>query len=297
MFNILTVTLAFDPSNVFMFLPSYFQWLLVPACFPPLSAQTTHKLCNAGPPVDARDIAGRARGLHWYALLYCGAAGFDCKTCVKIGGRYEDIAYPNFQSAINGNKYSYVYAVQTAASHLAEKNTGSKVPLAKHIHFELPLISTCEADHQHARSTLNLRDSFQPSRMRKGDVRQLELLQPDSHGPMRPSEVVTAIQAMPHAEGLNAGPAANQSNKLSTWQSGSKARNSGPKQSQAAAMQDFKIGLDMALETSNQQAGLSAMVSFSGRLQQWSGFELHVHTRWPCIYNVMLMVSPHHLYS
>lgn len=122
-------------------------------------------------------------------------------------------------------------------------------------------------------------------------------MMPDSHSQMHPSQMVTAVQAMPHAHGLNAGPAANQSNKLSTWQSGSKARNSGPQQSQAAAMQDFKIGLDMALETSNQQAGLSAMVSCSGRLQQWSGFELHVYTRWPCIHNVTIMVLHYHLYS
>ena len=69
-------------------------------------------------------------------------------------------------SALKLHEYSYVYAIQTSATQLAEQDTDSKVPSAKHLHFDVPPSSTCLANHAQAGQTLGLKQSFQPSRMR-----------------------------------------------------------------------------------------------------------------------------------
>ena len=169
-----------------------------------------------------------------------------------------DVAYPNFQSALSGNEYSYVYALQTSANSIAEKNTGSKVPLQRDTNYFVPPTTTCAAEHGRAAKQLGLKDRFEPSRMRKDDAHALQQLQSAHTGQLHAPSAVSAAQARPHASMLNAGPAATQSNKVSIWAA---ARSGASQQSQAAAMTDFHLHLQQQHAEERRQMGLSNRVS------------------------------------
>ena len=123
--------------------------------------------------------------------------------------------------------------------------------------------------------------SFQPSRIRVSDARQLQLQQNSKDGLLRATQAAAASRLRPHTQGLTSAPAANSANKLSKWQTASKGdllNVLSPNQSQAASMLDFKLKLEMPMEDKNAEAGPTTAVSTWDLSTLW-----HSSAKLPCI--------------
>ena len=114
------------------------------------------QLFYADPPGDARVIASSSRGLQCKVIMYCGMAFYNCATCLTFGGKWADLAHPNFTGP-DGTQYSHVYAGKcTVSTQSLEDNckiTASKVPRAGDMDFSVPPSACCGVGYEIAQKT------------------------------------------------------------------------------------------------------------------------------------------------
>ena len=77
--------------------------------------------------------------MHYYVVVYCSNANTHCPMLLKIGGRYEDVAYPNFKS-MEGQEYTHVYAPESNVDQdtLKPRLSGCRVPNIGDCDFSKP---------------------------------------------------------------------------------------------------------------------------------------------------------------